>query len=161
MIVFNPSNASITFHYDEEKIYIDTVPEFALNSDGYNQTIGQWISITYNPYYNPMEIDIDKVQNLDELTGDYKWTVTCDIDSVNSVPDNFPDNDVKLTRNTIFSEDTEQYSFMTGGKLSAGVIAAIVIAVVVVVALIVVLIVCYCCKCCCFKKDKSSSSSSS
>ena len=161
MIVFNPNNASVTFHYDEEEIYIDTQPDFALNDDGSNQTIGQWIVIQYNAYNSPIEFDIEETTNLDDLTGDYKYTVTCDIDSVNSVPDNFPDNDVKLTRNTIFSEDTEQYSFMTGGKLSAGVIAAIVIAVVVVVALIVVLIVCYCCKCCCFKKDKSSSSSSS
>ena len=162
LLVFNPNSATVTFYYDENEINLETTPAFKLNDKGYNETSGQWIEIDYRPYDDPLTFpdDITADTNLDEGVGDYKYLVTCDINS-ESVPPNFPDIDIKLTRNTIYSEDTEQYSFMTGGKLSGGEIAAIVIAVVVVVAIIIVLIVCYCCKLCCFKKkDKSSSSSS-
>ena len=121
LLVFNPNNATVTFHYDEKETQLDTRPSLKLNDKGYNQTTGPWVKMEYGPY-NLHFVDSDDITpktNLDEGVGDYKYLVTCDIDS-ESVPPNFPDIDVKLTRNTIFSEETEQYSFMTGGKLSGG-----------------------------------------
>ena len=166
MLVFNPNNTSVTFHYDENVIQLNTKPSLQLNDKGYNQTIGQWIRID-----SPFPIDfpcttpdfLTPDTNLDEGVGHYEYFLTCEIES-ESVPPNFPDIDVKLTKNTIYSEDTEGYSFAaeepSDKPLDGGVIAAIVIVVVVVVAAIVAVIVCYFLKCFCFKKkDKSSSSS--
>ena len=160
LVSFNPHNAKIVYHYDEEKVKLNSKPAAKLNADDNNETNSKWITSMAEPLNSPVNFERPQDFRWDDVDDKYTYIITCDIDST-SVPDYFPDIDVNLSENTIFSDESEAYSFMTGGKLSAGVIAAIVIAVVVVVALIVILIVCYCCKCCCFKKDKSSSSSSS
>ena len=165
--IFNPNNAKLTFSLDEEVSELQTEPPAIKSGDEYTLTSNNTKLQAGNNVIDTKDI-IDMVTSVvmgrpsvsDDIKGHHKFAVHVDIDS-DSVPDYFPDKDIELKPNTIYNDDSESYSFMTGGGLSTTTIIIIVVVVVVVVAAIVILILAYCCHCCCFKKKKGGKSSSS
>ena len=165
--IFNPNNAKLTFSLDEEVSELQTEPQATKSGDKYTLTSKNTKLQAGNGVIDSDTI-IEMVTNAamgrpsvsDDIKGNHKFTVHVDIDS-DSVPDYFPDKDIELKPNTIYNDDSESYSFMTGGGLSTTTIIIIVVVVVVVVVAIVILILAYCCHCCCFKKKKGGKSSSS
>ena len=144
LISFNPNNHSVIYQYYAKKIGLFTIPEGRTKTeDDYEQAQGEWVYTAPND----KNATIKDNANWDDLEGYHRFKVTCTIDSA-EVPPFFPDTDVKLLPNTIYSDQTEAYSFLAGGKLSAGVVAAIVVGCLVAVIIIISIICCCCCKGC-------------